>query len=124
VRRIPIRIEKMLEIPKAVAVQIPSYDGKSADDTSGEILWVRFVEPQNQSEWYVARFDGTDLCFGLKRVINFANAFGEFRLSELSALTNDFGGGVQLDESYEPKPSLQVLAEISGHPKWADRENR
>ena len=106
---------KPLSIPKIIAERIPGFDSPKDTDPAKEMLWVRFIDPMKRSAWYVARFDGVDRCFGLQMVVNSAIMFDEFKLSDLSAITNDVKLGVQFDPDFKPKTGLEVLQQNSGH---------
>ena len=71
---------------------------------------VKFFDPGGSWTWYATEFDGDDLFWGL--VDGHEAEYGYFRLSELMAVRNRLGLGVERDRHFRPE-SLAALKDAA-----------
>jgi hypothetical protein len=72
---------------------------------------VKLFTPDSGWTWYVAAYDGTDVCWGL--VEGVCLEFGEFALSELRQVRGWLGLSVERDRHFKPRPLAALYAELA-----------
>lgn len=90
------RMEELL--PSVIREHLPALYG--TQHTRHPVLWVKLFTPWSDWTWYVAEFDGTDVCFGL--VHGFEKEWGYFNLAEIAALEGPGGIRAERDLYFEP----------------------
>jgi len=78
-----LRRHKLL--PANLRKALPPLYATGDDAIAATVLHAAFFCPYNGWHWYVAEFDGSDLCFGYVNM--FFPEWGYFSLSELAGLT-------------------------------------
>jgi hypothetical protein len=104
--------EIRLSIPAELVGQIPPYNPERQGKAENAMLYVSFRDDQTGSAYYVGEYNGEDLCWGFIKVVNRANQFADFRLSEVSQFLNNMLIPMRLDTSFQPMTGLQLLKRI------------
>lgn len=104
--------EIRLSIPAELVGQIPPYNPERQGKAENAMLYVSFRDDQTGSAYYVGEYNGEELCWGFIKVVNRANQFADFRLSEVSHFRNNMLIPMHLDTSFQPMTGLQLLKRI------------
>ncbi|MEM9167931.1 MAG: DUF2958 domain-containing protein [Planctomycetota bacterium] len=72
----------------------------ATEHESDPLLRVKLFTPWTNWTWWIAEFDGEDICFGL--VQGFETELGYFSLKELEAIRGPGGLKIERDLHFEP----------------------
>ena len=78
----------------------------SAENQPDPTIYLKLFTPDSSWTWYVAEFDGQDICFGL--VIGFEAELGYFSLGEMQGVTGPLRLKIERDLWFRPVPLSQV----------------
>lgn len=91
-------------MPETLRELVPALYSTERDEDP--VVHVKLFTPWAAWTWYVAEFDGEDVCFGL--VHGFAREWGCFRLSELREIRGPGGLTVERDMHFEPTRASRI----------------
>ena len=97
-------------LTKALREQIPAL--YSTEDEEDPLLYVKLFTPDSSWTWYIAEWDGSDICFGL--AAGHYVELGYFSLRELESVRGPWGLPVERDTGFKPT-QLSVVKRQGKH---------